>query len=464
LRPTWNCVLLLTSLNNGLRIPNHWHLCPRLTNEPVMAFRRKAAPTAGDENGQESSTSHRTSLTFSYALGSNPDSSRPVSTEPTQYSQISQNLDAMLEHRYASSLSQIPEESSINSDPRTHRSTDSASTIVETWQDEKKWPENEKYEEEYQEPPRLLSGYAQSYQPVQQYLPDINTGEPLDLGEWAMPTSTNSEFTDAQPLLTYGYQEGVPPTPHVQQSFQPSAHEQYGYPEPQYYDGSEYTNPNHFAHDPEAFASGIDSGTAYRPPRSRSPTPFDEEGYYMVGNESLQSVHYTGAAYSQTHTNYSEKDYQSSYASAPVEEPEPPGSPTTMSSQPSLLQTRHFGPAPMGRAHRRHRMKKRVGLTNGNLIVELPVPPKIVLPLGGSAGEDGEMTKMRYTAVTCDPNDFEKCGFTLRQNNSGRNTELVIMVTMFNVSIHIVYIFRVLIQIHKYDRKMKYSSVEPCMV
>jgi len=34
------------------------------------------------------------------------------------------------------------------------------------------------------------------------------------------------------------------------------------------------------------------------------------------------------------------------------------------------------------------------------------------------------------TAVTCDPDDFEKKGFFLRQNESGRRTELFIVITM----------------------------------
>lgn len=46
----------------------------------------------------------------------------------------------------------------------------------------------------------------------------------------------------------------------------------------------------------------------------------------------------------------------------------------------------------------------------------------------------GEMMKTRYMAVTCDPDEFERNGFFLRQNESGRRTELLIMITMYNVS------------------------------
>lgn len=41
-----------------------------------------------------------------------------------------------------------------------------------------------------------------------------------------------------------------------------------------------------------------------------------------------------------------------------------------------------------------------------------------------------EFTHMRYTAATCDPDDFTpENGWTLRQNHYNRETELLIAVT-----------------------------------
>ncbi|KAH9030228.1 hypothetical protein EDB83DRAFT_2525991 [Lactarius deliciosus] len=68
------------------------------------------------------------------------------------------------------------------------------------------------------------------------------------------------------------------------------------------------------------------------------------------------------------------------------------------------VETRHFGPAPTRRVARRNKTVKRVPLTNGNLVLDLPVPPKLVLPRVGQP----EVMKTRYTAVTCDPDDFER--------------------------------------------------------
>ena len=47
---------------------------------------------------------------------------------------------------------------------------------------------------------------------------------------------------------------------------------------------------------------------------------------------------------------------------------------------------------------------------------------------------DREYTHMRYSAATCDPNDFKADGFTLRQvlYDPPRRTELFIVMTMYN--------------------------------
>jgi len=190
---------------------------------------------------------------------------------------------------------------------------------------------------------------------------------------------------------------------------------------------------DHFSHDTEAYASGNYSRASYHPPRSRSPTPgVDEEDYIVVGNESF---HLTGhqpendekATLRQQLEN---GDYgsQFAYSHAPAYfDDEHTSASPVMPDTP--LETRHFGPAPRGRVLRRHKTKKRVQLTNGNLVVDINVPTKLMLPRRG----EPETMQTRYTAVTCDPDDFEKKGFFLRQNENGRRTELFIVITMYNV-------------------------------
>lgn len=60
----------------------------------------------------------------------------------------------------------------------------------------------------------------------------------------------------------------------------------------------------------------------------------------------------------------------------------------------------HFGPAPLGPQTRRNKMKKRVALTEGNLVLDCPIPSRLD---GFLPRKDAEEFKyMRYSAVTCD--------------------------------------------------------------
>jgi chitin synthase len=99
----------------------------------------------------------------------------------------------------------------------------------------------------------------------------------------------------------------------------------------------------------------------------------------------------------------------------------------------------HYGPAPEGRQERRgarqaQMAKKEVKLINGELILECKIPTILYSFL--PRRDEIEFTHMRYTAVTCDPDDFVSRGYKLRQNigSTMRETELFICVTMYNES------------------------------
>ncbi|KAG6878310.1 hypothetical protein C0993_008907 [Termitomyces sp. T159_Od127] len=77
----------------------------------------------------------------------------------------------------------------------------------------------------------------------------------------------------------------------------------------------------------------------------------------------------------------------------------------------------------------RRRSVRQVALVHGNLVLDVPVPSNIV-PAGKQDVE--EMSKMRYTAATCDPDDFMSSRHTLRPYLMGRETELFIVMTMYN--------------------------------
>lgn len=261
------------------------------------------------------------------------------------------------------------------------------------------------------------------YQPGQSLAP-IHTGETLHLeDETCTPTATNP-FSDSQTHPTVSEQS------HYQDYHPPSMHSYVSYEEDTLPAGDELYDVS-FGSDIEAYASGH-SGTWRPPPRSRSPTPaVDEEDYYVVGEDS---VHYTGRK------RYLDDPEKALLGHGPlihnvIYDPEPQTPTSSLGTLPEPpLETQHFGPAPAGRVMRRNKTKRRVQLTNGNLIIDLAVPPKLVLPRRG----EPETIKTRYTAVTCDPDEFEKKGFFLRQNESGRRTELFIVITMYNVRIWVL--------------------------
>lgn len=81
---------------------------------------------------------------------------------------------------------------------------------------------------------------------------------------------------------------------------------------------------------------------------------------------------------------------------------------------------------------KRWKTVKEVLLYRGNLVLDCPVPPRLLSQV--PHGDRDEFTHMRYTAATCDPNNFYDENFTLRQKlfSKTRHTELFIVITMYN--------------------------------
>ena len=65
-------------------------------------------------------------------------------------------------------------------------------------------------------------------------------------------------------------------------------------------------------------------------------------------------------------------------------------------------------------------------------MLDTPVPSKLLDMC--ALKNEREFTHMRYSAATCDPNDFKDSDFTLRQvhYDPPRRTELFIVLTMYN--------------------------------
>ncbi|KAK7455190.1 Chitin synthase 4 [Stygiomarasmius scandens] len=88
------------------------------------------------------------------------------------------------------------------------------------------------------------------------------------------------------------------------------------------------------------------------------------------------------------------------------------------------------------RVPRRYKTIKKVELFHGNFVLDNPVPKKLLdlAALPPHLRSEREFTHMRYSAATCDPNEFKDSGFTLRQvhYDPPRRTELFIVMTMYN--------------------------------
>jgi chitin synthase len=235
------------------------------------------------------------------------------------------------------------------------------------------------------------------------------------------------------------------PTARTPLSFQPTGSQQSLYATPQV-----TGNPSDYFHSYTSFTSGAASQPLMQssPRRSRSTTPAPDDDDWVI-TEAGKAVNRSSTISPENSIVYDienrpsprpsplRKDAKQKPQWIPTIIPAVPpmGSLSSRNSGPnglevpaSPLQTRHFGPAPAGRAHRRNKQLKRVQLTKGNLVLELEVPPQMVIPFK----REPEMSTVRYQAVHGDPDDFERNNFFLRQNTYQRTTELFIVVTMFN--------------------------------
>ena len=181
---------------------------------------------------------------------------------------------------------------------------------------------------------------------------------------------------------------------------------------------------------PPAQAHGTSPGGIFQHPQHAQNYNGQQQGYYQE--------------YDQQWDGKSTKSYQSTFAGSTVHlNPQThemtqlhAGVPTMPYQQPSYPPQNHLRPSMTGSGYsdaREKLMKRRsvrqVDLQDGNLVLDMQVPSHII-PAGMNGQE--EMTKMRYTAATCDPDDFMASRYSLRPYLYGRHTELFIVMTMYN--------------------------------
>jgi chitin synthase len=78
----------------------------------------------------------------------------------------------------------------------------------------------------------------------------------------------------------------------------------------------------------------------------------------------------------------------------------------------------------------RYKTQQTIPLTAyGNLVVDVPVPQKVLSTVHQLTND---ATHLRYSAIVGDPDTFQREGYTLRQQENGQKTELLVIVTMYN--------------------------------
>ena len=195
----------------------------------------------------------------------------------------------------------------------------------------------------------------------------------------------------------------------------------YGNTQAQHYDGGSIVPDL-----PPAQPQGPPGG-GYQQPQQYNAQP---QGYYQQeydswdgkSNKSFQSTF----AGSQVHLT---QQYDMAQVHGPV--PSVPYQQYPAQEYPPMRQTSQQS---SGWSQAREKMLKRrsvvqVELQEGNLVLDLKVPSHIV---PATMADKEECTKLRYTAATCDPDNFLRSKYSLRPFLYGRQTELFIVMTMYN--------------------------------
>jgi len=183
-----------------------------------------------------------------------------------------------------------------------------------------------------------------------------------------------------------------------------------------------------------------------------TPNPFQQAAHHGTGDYSLSPQHEHGEGYmyggTQTHDHAFDQPqhryYQDEPDTRPIlhagtsygPDPTNVGGPPQNPNHPDLEAGYQDPPPPPANAPiRRWKTVKEVQLFNGNLVLDCPIPPRLLNQVPhAQPPERDEFTHMRYSAVTCDPSQFYDKRFTLRQRlfAKPRHTELFIVITMYN--------------------------------
>lgn len=169
----------------------------------------------------------------------------------------------------------------------------------------------------------------------------------------------------------------------------------------------EANSQNHGSSDASTLHSDVDRNYAYK--------AYQEEFEALEGYSDEETV-----TSHDTHNDHSSKS-ESEYFGASLDH--------------DMMKNLNNGYVPQNRKAL-HKRKVRVVGQSGNLVLENRIPDELKKVLTRTESPFGEFTNMTYTACTSEPDDFVADGFSLRASKYGRETELVICVTMYNEDEH----------------------------
>ncbi|KAI4179941.1 MAG: hypothetical protein L6R41_007549 [Letrouitia leprolyta] len=166
---------------------------------------------------------------------------------------------------------------------------------------------------------------------------------------------------------------------------------------------------------------------------------------YAISPEEHHDAYYTQPYEPDIHDSrptlqhYQSNDHQPYYDDdddqRPIIQPDNPYGPNPQTQPEYTEQYDPPRPAPSPAPIKRWKTVKEVQLFNGNLVLDCPIPPRLLNQVPhATPPERDEFTHMRYSAATCDPSEFYENRFTLRQRlfAKPRHTELFIVITMYN--------------------------------
>ncbi|CAC9886662.1 unnamed protein product [Aureobasidium pullulans] len=162
--------------------------------------------------------------------------------------------------------------------------------------------------------------------------------------------------------------------------------------------------------------------------------PYHSSPPYQPAITPLEDVYGPPSGEQNTHYWQDEVDTHPILQQDSAYGPDPHQMPTPMLEEEMEMEMNAEQPQ-SGGGIRRWKTVKEVQLFNGNLVLDCPVPPRLLNQIQhAQPPERDEFTHMRYSAATCDPSEFYSERFTLRQKlfAKPRHTELFINIEYMN--------------------------------